>query len=105
MGKEVWGKVTRLKYSLKKGLFMSNVFEIIMEVMFDAAMLALVVFLAFNIGKGSVKMRFTAALMSIGYLIYGADKIVSGGSYAAFVLKVLGFMLSYTAFVFTFSRE
>ena len=63
------------------------VFEIIMGIFFDAGMLAMVVHAAQHIGEDTGRVRFTAAVV--------------GGSYIALALYALGFVLSYTAVVFT----
>ena len=57
------------------------VFEIIMGIFFDAGMLAMVVHAAQHIGEDTGRVRFTAAV--------------------ALALYALGFVLSYTAVVFT----
>ena len=69
------------------------VFEIIMGIFFDAGMLAMVVHAAQHIGEDTGRVRFTAAGM--------IAKCVVGGSYIALALYALGFVLSYTAVVFT----
>ena len=54
--------------------------------------------LTFGIALGMV-------LMGLGFLTYCISKAINGGSYTVLTLAALGFMLSYMAFVFTFSRE
>ena len=56
------------------------VFEIIMGIFFDAG---------------------TAAVFAIGFFLGMIAKCVVGGSYIALALYALGFVLSYTAVVFT----
>ena len=78
--------------------------EVFTVVMLDMAMLVMVFNLAYKKAHGSAVERFAAVCMGLGFLLCCISKIISGG-YAVFTLGTLGFMLSYTAFVFTFSRE
>lgn len=82
-----------------------NMLEIFTEIMFDAAVIIMIFKIVHNIKNNNLTERFTAITMGFGFLIYCILKAMSGGSWAAFILALLGFMLSYTAFVFTFSRE
>ena len=84
---------------------MALTLEIFTEIMFDAAMLIFVLRLARHIGQKVPGAGFTSVLTGIGFILYGIAKCVSGGSYAVYILSLLGFMLSYTAFIFTFSKE
>ena len=84
---------------------MALTLEIFTEIMFDAAMLIFVLRLARHIGQRFPGAGFTSVLTGIGFILYGIAKCVSGGSYAVYILSLLGFMLSYTAFIFTFSKE
>ncbi len=84
---------------------MALTLEIFTEIMFDAAMLIFVLQLARHIGQKVPGAGFTSVLTGIGFILYGIAKCVSGGSYAVYILSLLGFMLSYTAFIFTFSKE
>ena len=84
---------------------MALTLEIFTEIMFDAAMLIFVLQLARHIGQKVPGAGFTSVLTCIGFILYGIAKCVSGGSYAVYILSLLGFMLSYTAFIFTFSKE
>lgn len=77
------------------------VFEIIMGIFFDAGMLAMVVHAAQHIGEDTGRVRFTAAVFAIGFFLGMIAKCVVGGSYIALALYALGFVLSYTAVVFT----
>ena len=77
------------------------VFEIIMGIFFDAGMLAMVVHAAQHIGEETGRVRFTAAVFAIGFFLGMIAKCVVGGSYIALALYALGFVLSYTAVVFT----
>lgn len=84
---------------------MALTLEIFTEIMFDAAMLIFVLQLSRHIGQKVPGAEFTSVLTGIGFILYGIAKCVSGGSYAVYILSLLGFMLSYTAFIFTFSKE
>lgn len=84
---------------------MALTLEIFTEIMFDAAMLIFVLQLARHIGQKVPGAGFMSVLTGIGFILYGIAKCVSGGSYAVYILSLLGFMLSYTAFIFTFSKE
>ena len=77
------------------------VFEIIMGIFFDAGMLAMVVHTAQHIGEDTGRVRFTATVFAIGFFLGMIAKCVVGGSYIALALYALGFVLSYTAVVFT----
>ena len=55
----------------------------------------------FEIGKDTGRVRFTAAVFAIGFFLGMIAKCVVGGSYIALALYALGFVLSYTAVVFT----
>ena len=57
----------------------------------------MVVHAAQHIGEDTGRVRFTAAVFAIGMIA----KCVVGGSYIALALYALGFVLSYTAVVFT----
>ncbi len=82
-----------------------DMLEIFTEIMFDAAVIIMIFKIVHNIKNDNLTERFTAITMGFGFLIYCILKVLSGGTGAAFILAALGFMLSYTAFVFTFSRE
>ena len=89
----------------KEGFYMIFAFEVIMGIVLDLAMLIMVFNLAYKRAHGSSVERITALCMGLGFLIYCISKIVSGSGYAMFTIAALGFMLSYTAFIFTFSWE
>lgn len=72
-----------------------------MEIMFDAAMAVL---MFKTVIKAGTPARFTSVTTGVGFLLYTAFSVMRG-SYVGFVLALLGFMLSYATFVFTFSRE
>ena len=50
------------------------VFEIIMGIFFDAGMLAMVVHAAQHIGEDTGRVRFTAAVFAIGFLLWMISK-------------------------------
>lgn len=79
--------------------------EVLTCVMLDAAMLVLVFNLAYRRANGNKTERFISASMGLGFLACCISKAVSTGGYAVLVLAALGFMLSYSAFVFTFSQD
>lgn len=80
---------------------MDYLFEIAMEVVFDAAMF----YLMFKtVIKGGIAARLLSVTVGIGFIAFAAFNAVSG-AYIGFILALLGFMLSYSTFVFTFSRE
>lgn len=89
----------------KEGFYMIFAFEVIMGIVLDLAMLIMVFNLAYKRAHGSSVERITALCMGLGFLIYCISKIVIGSGYAMFTIASLGFMLSYTAFIFTFSWE
>lgn len=72
-----------------------------MEIMFDAAMAVL---MFKTVIKAGTSARVTSVTTGVGFLLYAAFSVMRG-SYVGFVLALLGFMLSYATFVFTFSRE
>lgn len=80
---------------------MQLLFEIVMCVFLDAAMLALLltVFKAETAAKKGY--RLGSGTFAVGSLCGAFAQILFGGSIAVMVLFALGFMLAYTAFVFT----
>ncbi len=79
--------------------------EIITEILFDAGMFALAFSIAKSIAAPHKSERAVSAAMGAGFLICCVSQVVTHGSYAVFILAALGFMLSYTSFLLTFSRE
>ena len=79
--------------------------EVLTCVMLDAAMLVFVFELVRKRAKGNASKRITSACMGLGFLICCISEVMRTDGYAVFVLGALGFMLSYTAFVFTFSQD
>lgn len=79
-----------------------SVIEILMGLMLDLAAAALI----FNFVHGGRKKGFQDRVMSfcmgIGFVLYCFLKAFCSGNYIVFMLSLLGAMLSYTAFVFTF---
>lgn len=85
----------------KRRVIMGYSFGIAMEIMFDAAMAVL---MFKTVIKAGTPARVTSVTTGVGFLLYAAFSVMRG-SYVGFVLALLGFMLSYATFVFTFSRE
>lgn len=81
---------------------METIIEAIMGVMFDAAMVLLIMRLLGAEKEEKKKYRFISAVFAVGFLLGTISKCLSGGSPLTLILFALGFMLSYTAFVFTF---
>lgn len=81
---------------------METIIEAIMGIMFDAAMVLLIMRLLGAEKEEKKKHRFISAVFVVGFLLGTASKCLSGGSPLTLILFALGFMLSYTAFVFTF---
>lgn len=81
---------------------MESVLEIIMGVLLDAAMFILVLHLVKNQDGERKGFRFAALTFAAGFALGVACKCFAGGGYAAMILYLLGFMLAYAAFLFTF---
>lgn len=82
---------------------MELVFELITTALFDLSMLLLVLHLAADKDRTNRSFyRFLSASFGVGFLMSTAANRIANGSIADLVLLMLGFMLSYTAFVFTF---
>ena len=82
---------------------MALTLEIFTEIMFDAAMLIFVLQLARHIGQKVPGAGFTSVLTGIGFILYGIAKCVSGGSYAVYILSLLGFYaLIYRFYIYFF---
>ncbi len=84
---------------------MELIFEIVMGVMFDIAMHLLVLRLAKQEEQDRGKCRFISITFGIGFLLGIIAKCLAGGDYIVLALFALGFMLSYTAFLFTFPEK
>ena len=80
---------------------MKSTLEILMTIMFDAGVFALL--LGFIGGKLTDRrtLRIISAAMGVGFVFAEAGKMAAGGSLAVFILCALGFMLSYSLFVFS----
>ena len=84
---------------------MKPILEIAMSAAFDIAMLFLILKSADSAGGDKALYRFMSATFGIGFLTGIISICLLGGSYTVLTLDALGFMLSYTAFVFTFSGK
>lgn len=89
----------------KEGFIMKPILEIAMSAAFDIAMLFLILKSAGSAGGDKALYRFMSATFGIGFLTGIISICLLGGSYTVLTLDALGFMLSYTAFVFTFSGK
>lgn len=76
--------------------------ESLMAVSLDAAVLSLILCLVRDAGARGIRTRLTAAAFGIGFLLGVVSNVLMDGSRLVLMLFALGFMLSYTAFVFTF---
>lgn len=84
---------------------MELIFEVIMCVLFDAAMLVLVLRLC-NSDKSKIKdCRLISGTFALGFLFGIVEKCLTHGSFTATVLLVLGFVLACIAFALTFSEK
>ena len=76
-----------------------------MSAAFDIAMLYLILKSAGSDGGDKAVCRLISAAFGVGFLTGIISVCLFGGSYTVLVLDALGFMLSYTAFVFTFTGK
>ncbi len=84
---------------------MNITLEMIIGILLDIAMLLFILNIVHKINSRNTTERFTALTMGVGFLIYCISRAIAGESYALLIPGALGFMLSYTAFLFTFSQE
>ncbi len=84
---------------------MELVLEIVMGVLLDAAMGILVVHLLRSSREEKKSCRPDALTFAVGFAFGAVSKCFAGGSCAAMMLYVLGFMLAYTAFLFTLPEK
>ena len=84
---------------------MESFFEILTVLILDAAsaVLIFVILKADTLPKSAYS--FSAAAMALGFLIGTVGKRLLDENYPVMLLFALGFMLSYTAFVFTFPQR
>ena len=80
---------------------MELLLEIVMCVFLDAAMLVLLLNVFREETAAKKRYRLVSATFAIGFLCGTLAQILFGGSIIVMVLFALGFMLAYTAFVFT----
>lgn len=85
---------------------MELILEIIMGVLLDAAMFILVINLLKARDGEKKKYRLLSVTFAVGF-VFGitSKKCFVGGNYAVIILFALGFMLAYTAFIFTFPEK
>ena len=98
-------KVKRLFRKLifeSKVFLMATVFNIIMAVIATAV---LVLKLATDAIARNGWTRFASATMALGFVCACVGEFLAGINVALLILSFLGFMLSYTAFVFSFPRR
>ncbi len=97
-------KVKETNYE-SKVLKMESVFEIIMSVLFDSAVLLLILHPSdFESKKRSGKPLLFGSF-ALGFLFAAIETFAFGKSPAAFALFVFGFIISAEAFVVTFSKK
>ncbi len=79
--------------------------QMLMDVMLDLVMVVMICKLLSEKMHGSTAERIIALSMGAGFFVSCISNAVCGGSGFILILTALGFMLSYTALVFTFSKE
>lgn len=75
-----------------------------LAILFTDAAMAAFVFMVIREKSSRRTFRLIAATMGISYIFAGVQTVVSGAGYMIFIMCLIGFMLSYTSFVFTVSR-
>ncbi len=80
---------------------MAEFLEAIMVAALDAAVFSLLWYLAPHAEAHTVRARLTTIVFGIGFLLGLVSNVLAGGSRPVLILFALGFMLSYTAFLFT----
>ena len=81
---------------------MELLLEILMGVLLDAAMLLLVLHLMKATNAERKHYCFLSGTFTAGFLCGIAASYLAGSGYIVLTLFAIGFMLSYTAFVFSF---
>ena len=91
----------------RKVMKMEQVLELGMVILLDAATFILLLNLLknLNLEEHVCRLRLVSGTFAIGFALGVAAKFFDGGSCAAMILYALGFMLAYTAFVFTFPEK
>lgn len=84
---------------------MQSVLEIIMNVFLDAAMLFLVLHLLKTQDCKKKNYRLASGTFAVGFALGAVAKCFSKGNPSSIIMYALGFMLAYTAFVFTFPEK
>ncbi len=100
-------RMTKVKHKNheRKVLKMESVFEIIMGVCFDAAVLLLILHLAKHESNEKGKYGLLFGSFAVGFLLGAVKKFAFGGSPVAFALYVFGFMISVDAFATILSKK
>lgn len=80
---------------------MEMVLETIMDVLLDTAMLILILHLVRTPDGNKKGFRFASITFAVGFAFGIVAKCIEKGTFAAVILYALGFMLAYTAFLFT----
>lgn len=84
---------------------MESIFEIIMSVFFDAALLLLICHLTKHESNEKGKYCLIFGSFAIGFLIGAVEKFVFVGNPVAFALYVFGFMISVDSFAMIVSKK
>mgnify|MGYP004556497369 CR=1 FL=1 len=71
-------------------------------VMFDLGILLMIINIMRNKMSDKAVYRFISLGFAAGFIAETVSRYIHPGNTALFCLSVIGFMLSYTAFVFTF---
>ena len=81
---------------------MELILETVMGILLDAAMLVLILHLIKASDCEKKGYRLVSGTCAAAFALGVADRCVAGNVDAVMILYALGFMLAYTAFVFTF---
>lgn len=84
---------------------MESVFEIVMGILFDAAVLCLVLRLENHEGEKKNGQLFLFGSFALGFLFGMVEKFMFGGNSVAFVFYVFGFIISADYFAMIFSKK
>ncbi len=84
---------------------MELLFEVLMSVMLDAAMIVLILKLIKMPGEKRKNYRVLSGTFAAGFIFGIAAKCLFAQSHLVTILFAVGFILAYTAFVFTFPEK